>query len=280
VATHEFSERTAVFRADPEALFCIFVAASACQSASLEVSQTAVDVGVDYRLTVGGPVSGGCDARLVATAFGPSTTRQLPTLINSKCTARIDGRTVLITCRGARYRLPSSIGASMASPLPERTFGPQPSEGPNGYPTGDGAQVVAVAADAAGHPLITLLIPNMNCPAMYFEISATPAPNGRPCVVTFDSGTGQVRPADATAKDPGASCPAWPTPHVTFVVDPLPSSGCTADPNPVAGLHPGAIGWLVEGGGVPYFALADGTEFHSPPRASGAPVTPSVAPTP
>jgi hypothetical protein len=152
---------------------------------------------------------------------------------------------------------------------------------PEGYPTGNNAEVLAVTKGASGQPVLTLLIPDMNCTAMYFGIAAMPAPTIGPCVVTFDGSNGHVGPGTDPGTDPTAACPAWPTPQVTFVLDPAPpKTGCEPGQSQPTGLHPGAIGWLVEGGGLPYFALADGTTIrppapHSPPRPK-----PSITPTP
>src|SRR5450631_3295187 len=303
VGTNDFSAATVLFQADADAVPCLARAMTTCRPASLDISQIGVDAGVDYLLTITGPATNGCKARLAVTTFVAPVPSPEPTPVTAECTARMQDTDVLIVCPDRIYLLPPSVASpqptlpessppastpppmplpSTPSPRPGRSsiFTQQPSEGPSGYPTGDNAQVVAVAADAAGQPLITLLIPNMYCSAMFFDIPAIPAPNGRPCVVTFDAGTGQVGPADATSTDAAATCPAWPTPHVTFIVDQPPTAGCTTDPTPVAGLYPGAIGWLVEGGGVPYFVLANGTEFHPPARHIAAHLTPSVAPTP
>lgn len=301
VSTNDFSGATRLYQTDAGAVPCLARALTKCRSESLDVWQTGVDSGSVYRLTITGSATDGCKVRRVESTYVAPNPARRPASIPPDCIARKQDTNVLIACSDGTYLLPPDVASpqptlpessppantprptpppSAPSPTPERTFPPQPSEGPNGYPTGEGAQVVAVGADAAGHPLITLLIPNMNCAAMYFDIPAIPAPNGRPCVVTFHAGTGQVGPADATTTNPGASCPAWPTPQVTFVVDPLPTAGCTADATPVAGLHPGAIGWLVEGGGLPYFALANGTEFRPPARQIATHVTPSVAATP
>src|SRR5450631_993807 len=299
VGTNDFSAATVLFQADADAVPCLARAMTTCRPASLDISQIGVDAGVDYLLTITGPATNGCKARLAVTTFVAPVTSPEPTPVTAECTARMQDTDVLIVCPDRIYLLPPSVASPQPTlpdssppartpppstrstlPAPLSTVTQQPSEGPSGYPTGDNAQVVAVATDAAGQPLITLLIPNIYCSAMFFDIPAIPAPNGRPCVVTFDAGTGQVGPADATSTDAAATCPAWPTPHVTFIVDPPPTAGCTADPTPVAGLYPGAIGWLVEGGGLPYFVLANGTEFHPPARHSAAHLTPSVAPTP
>lgn len=298
VGTNDFSRATVLYRADADAMPCLAQAMTTCRLASLDIWETGVDSGVDYRLTITGSATHGCNARLAASTFVAPVTSPDPTPVTTECTASMQDTDVLIVCQGGTFVLPSSVASrqpvpsstpppsipppSTPSTLPARssTFTQQPSEGPSGYPTGDSAQVVAVAADAAGKPLITLLIPNIYCSVTFFDIPAIPAPNGRPCLVTFDAGTGQVAPADATSTDATAACPAWPTPQVTFIVDPPPTAGCTPDTTPVTGLHPGAIGWLVEGGGVPYFVLANGTEFHPPARHIAALVTPSVAPTP
>jgi hypothetical protein len=133
--------------------------------------------------------------------------------------------------------------------------------------------------------VLTLLIPDIHCTAMYFGIPAMPAPTIGPCVVTFDASTGNVGPATDPGTDLGtnlnAACPAWPTPQVTFVLDPSPpTTGCAPDRSIPTGLHPGAIGWLVEGGGLPYFALADGTAIRAAAPRSAPRSDPSIAPTP
>jgi hypothetical protein len=130
-----------------------------------------------------------------------------------------------------------------------------------------------------------LLIPDMNCTAMFFGIAAMPAPTIGPCVVTFDASTGHVGPGTDPSSDPSsdlnAACPAWPTPQVTFVLDPAPpTTGCKPSQSQPIGLRPGAIGWLVEGGGLPYFALAEGTTIRPPAPHNAPRPSPSTAPTP
>ena len=141
--------------------------------------------------------------------------------------------------------------------------------------------MLAVTTGASGRPVLTLLIPDMNCTAMYFGIAAMPAPSIGPCVVSFDASNGNVGPGTDRGTDRNAACPTWPTPQVTFVLDPVPpTTGCELDQSLPTGLHPGAIGWLVEGGGLPYFALADGTAIGPPAPHSAPRPNPSTAPTP
>jgi hypothetical protein len=290
VGTHDLSTTTALYSADPGALPCLTQAVAACRLASLEISQTAVDVGDDYLLTIIGASSDGCDARLADSGFGLGPASPEP--ITADCTARIQDAAVLIACPEGSYVLPSTVvspsdglfvapsGAPRPGPPLSSTFARPKTEGPTSYPTGNNAEVLAVATDAAGQPVLTLLIPRTYCPAMFYGITAVPAPTGGPCVVTFDAGTGKVGPGNGTTPDLNAACPMWPTPQVTFVVDSPPATGCKPDVPPVAGLHPGAIGWLVEGGGVPYFVLADGVEIHPPMPPAVARPNPSTAPTP
>ena len=190
----------------------------------------------------------------------------------------------------ANFPPPPTLPPSANFP-PSPTLPPLPApQGPSsypaaGYPTGDNVEVLAVTTGPSGRPVLTLLIPDMNCNAMYFGIPAMPAPSLGPCVVTFDSSNGNVGPAPDSAIDPGtdlnAACPAWPTPHVTFILDPRPpTSGCQLDQSLPTGLHPGAIGWLVEGGGLPYFALPDGTTIRPPAPHRAPRPNPSTAPTP
>ncbi len=168
-----------------------------------------------------------------------------------------------------------SIAPSRTSPPPRPTVSSSPRALPDGpaagYPTGSNAEVLAGTTGASGRPVLTLLIPDMNCTAMFFGIAAMPAPTIGPCVVTFDASNGNVGPGTDPGTDLNAACPAWPTPHVTLVLDPSPpTTGCKPGQSLLTGLHPGAIGWLVEGGGRPYFALADGTTIR-PPSPPGAP---------
>ena len=76
VGTHDFSVKTALYRADPGALPCLLQAVAVCRPASLQIWQTAVDIGVDYLLTITGPASDGCDALLAGSGFGPGRTRR------------------------------------------------------------------------------------------------------------------------------------------------------------------------------------------------------------
>ena len=179
-------------------------------------------------------------------------------------------------------QLPTAQLPTAQLPMPTPSSGSALPVGPDaGYPTGSNAEVLAVGSGASGQPLLTLLIPDMNCTAMYFGIAAMPAPSLGPCVVLFDASNGNVGPGTDPGIDANAACPPWPTPHVTFVLDPRPpTTGCESAPSVPSGLHRGAIGWLVEWGGLPYFALPDGTTIRPPTPGRAPRPSPSSTPAP
>jgi hypothetical protein len=291
VSTHDFSVKTALYRADPGALQCLTQAVATCRPASLEIWQTGVDVGTDYLLTITGPGNIACTALLSYSGFGPGPTSANKVGLTDNCTAQTEPAAVQLNCPETTYRVPMTVVGPQpglpvsppgtAAPAPSSTFAQRQTKGPTTYPTGDNAEVLAVTSDSAGQPVLTLLMPRMYCPSVFYGISAVPAPGPGSCVVTFDDGTGDVGPAGGNLAEFNDACPAWPTPHVTFVIDSAPTTGCQPAVSPVTGMQPGAIGWLVEGGGFPYFVLADGTEIH--PRTPNSPTPraiPSPAPTP
>lgn len=116
VDTTHFSAPTVLWRADPDAVPCLVRAMTTCRSASLDIFQTGVDAGVGNRLTITGPATNGCKARLAVTTFVCCNFPD-PTPITAGCTARMQDNDVLITCPDGIYLLPPSV-ASPQSTLP------------------------------------------------------------------------------------------------------------------------------------------------------------------
>ncbi len=153
VGTNDFSAATVLYRADPDALPCLAQAMTTCRPESLDIWQTAVDSGDDYRLTITGSATNGCEARLADTGFVLGPVSPDPTPITAECIARMHDTDVLLVCPDGTYLLPSTVAspqpipsvtppATTPSPLPTQssTVARQPTEGPTSYPTGDNAQ--------------------------------------------------------------------------------------------------------------------------------------------
>jgi len=110
VETNDFSAATVLYQADTDAVPCLVRAMTTCRPASLYITQTGVDSGADYRLTITGSATNGCKGRLHVNSFALGAFPS-PTPTTAECMTRMQDTDVLIDCPDGTYLLPASVAS-------------------------------------------------------------------------------------------------------------------------------------------------------------------------
>jgi hypothetical protein len=108
--THGLNSRTQLLRSDPGALTCFHVAAKACKTAGLAVTEMGVDTGTNNVITIERTGSG-CQVTLWHQAYSANGGGLKFKVGSTACQlATVSGSGVTLTCAGEKVLIPAKVG--------------------------------------------------------------------------------------------------------------------------------------------------------------------------